>query len=105
MSSLAESVEERLWHCKAMRGARALCQPEQDQGERCGCCLHIENPAAHGCSAINSGDDHAQQKEGLDLEREARIRMEQAPDQACGEEAVIKPLIGGEHRRFRCLLD
>src|SRR5215203_1280285 len=63
-------------------------QPEQDQSERCGRRLHVEDPAAHGCRAIGAGHDHTEQKERLDLEGKARSGMEQAPDQARGEEAV-----------------
>src|SRR6266850_6361523 len=62
-------------------------QPEQDQGERRGRRLHVEDPAADGRRAIDAGYDHAEQKEHLDLKREARIGVEQAPDEARGEEA------------------
>ena len=80
-------------------------QPEQDQRERRGRRLHVEDPAADSRRAIGAGHDDAEQKENLDLEGEGRIGMEQAPDEARGQKAVIEALIGGQHCRFRRLLD
>ena len=56
-------------------------QPEQDQGKRRGRRLHVEDPAADRCRAIDAGHDHAEQKENLDLEREGRDwRCGRSPD-------------------------
>src|SRR5947208_5780878 len=68
-------------------------QPEQDQRERRGCGLHIEDPAADGRRAIGACHDHAEHKENLDLECEGRVGMEQAPDESRSEEAVIQALV------------
>ena len=76
-----------------------------DQRERRRRRLHIKYPPAHSRCAISAGHDHAEQKKYFDLERKSRIGVEQAPDQARGKESVIQALIGGQHRRFRRLLD
>src|SRR6476620_10699548 len=72
-------------------GSSASHEPEQDQcnGGRRG--LNPQNPAADGGRAIDAGDDHAQQKEGLDLEGEGGNALNQVPDQAGGEKAVKDP--------------
>src|SRR3954467_3410791 len=57
-------------------------QPEQDQRERRGCGLDVEDPAADGRRAIDAGHDHAEQKERLDLEVEGRIGEGAAPRKA-----------------------
>src|SRR5262245_8231183 len=72
-------------------------QPEQDQRKCCGRGLNVQDPSAYGDSAIDAGDDHAEQKEGFDLERKARDALNEPPDEAGGEEAVIEALIGREH--------
>src|SRR6266567_3498149 len=59
-----------------VREGRFLRQPKQNQRQRRGRRLHIKYPAAHCRRAVNAGHDHAEQKENLDLEREARSGME-----------------------------
>jgi hypothetical protein len=39
------------------------------------------------------------------MERKAGVALNQSPDEAGGEKAVVESLVGGEHRRVRCLLD
>src|SRR5665213_2789449 len=57
-------------------------QPEQDQRDRGGGCLNQQNPAADGGGAVNTGNDHAEQKERLDLEGKGGNALNQPPDQS-----------------------
>jgi hypothetical protein len=68
--------------------SNGLLQPKQDQGDRGRRCLYKKDPAADGRGAVNTGHDHAEQKECLDLKREGRDGMNQPPDQAGGQKAV-----------------
>src|SRR3954453_14024779 len=93
-------LEEPKWHCNKCQPEKTTTmsrQPKQDQRQRRGCRLHIKNSPADGGGAIDAGDDHAEQEERLDLQRKRRSALQQAPGQARGEEAVIEPLIGGQH--------
>src|SRR4051812_47269148 len=56
---------------KSAAASTTLCQPKQDQRERGGRCLHVQDSSADGRGAIDAGHDHAEQKECLDLECEA----------------------------------
>src|SRR6267143_2452750 len=80
-------------------------QPKQDQCDCGGRRLNPQYPAADGHGAVDTGDDHAEQKEHFDLEREAGVAVNQSPDEAGGEKAVVEPLVGGEYGGIRCLLE
>src|ERR1017187_7169142 len=78
--------------------SKGLRKTKQNQRDRSRQSLHEQDPAADGHSAVNTGNDDADQKEYLDLEGKGGNALQQPPNQAGGEEAVIEALIGGEHR-------
>ena len=87
--------------CGGPRNERIYASRQQDQRDRGGRRLDVQNAAADGPGAINTGRYHAEQKEDFDLQRNAGDALQQAPDQPGGQKAVVEPLIGGEHRGIR----
>src|ERR1700748_3988437 len=73
-------------------------EPDQDQRQYRRRRLDEQNFPADGNRAIEPGHDHAAQEKYLDLEGKGRVRLEQGPNKTRGKEAVIEPLVGGEHR-------
>src|SRR5205085_668312 len=59
--------------------------------------LHEQDAFGNAPCPVKPGDDDAEQEKYFDLEGEHRRRMKQPPDETGGEEAIVKPLIGGEH--------
>jgi hypothetical protein len=56
-----------------------------------------------GSRAIDAGNHDAEQEECLDLEAKDGIALNQPPNEARGEKAIVEPLVGGEHRGLRRL--
>ena len=76
--------------CKTKRLASRInqAQPEQDQREGSGRCLHIKYPRLTVHGTVNTGDDHAEQEEHLDLECKGRRRWSRPQNRP----AARKPL-------------
>lgn len=68
-------LQKRQRELGSMPRAAISAEPEQGEHERCGQCLDEEDLAARGDAAIDSGDQNAQQKEGLDSESSAPERQ------------------------------
>ncbi len=78
--------------CAARRGSREHDESERDQRRQR---LHEQDLAAGRDRTVHAGDQHAQQEEHL--HRGACGAEAQAPEQSCGEKAVVEPLVGGQH--------
>jgi hypothetical protein len=72
-----------------------------DEGDQRRQALHDHDRALDRPAAVGRRDQHAGEEEQRDLPADARIGVDDAPQQAGGQEAVVQPLIGGQRaRRF-----
>src|SRR6266702_6818184 len=83
---------------------RVLGQEQCNQRDRRRQRLYDQNACADGRRTVSAGHDHTDQEEYLDLEREGRVAVNEAPNQAGNQKTVIEPLIGGQYFRDFSLL-
>ena len=76
---------------------RLVGEHDGQKGQQSGQGLHVDDGALGGYAAEDSGDDHTSEKEEPD--GVGAVAADDTPEQACGEEAVVEPLIGGQPLR------
>jgi hypothetical protein len=88
---IGKSVEEWLSPRKAAQshGGRGYANKKQNQGQRGGGRLYVQDPAADGGGTVDTGNDDAEQEEYLDLDCKAGIAVKQSPGQTRGKKAVV----------------
>src|SRR5260221_41735 len=80
-----------------------VSEVQQDERDQSGNGLDEQDLPVGGDRSEDSGDDHAGEKEELDVETGEKVR-DQSPDQPRSQKAVVEPLVRGERRRGGCKL-
>src|ERR1700694_3394842 len=98
VASIRESLLRAIGFFRGKGGGPArqirLGQPQQYRSDRGGQRLDKQDPAVDSCRAIHAGDDDAGQEECENRATPEAPVLDEAPQQAGGQEAVVKALIG-----------